>query len=181
MSKILNALSPVAAIASGVNKTNKNLKKEIANRPKYDVAGEYSENKNLAANQAYARDRAVQNQEERIDQSAANAFDNAQQTSNSQPALLAALTGINANTSAAKNDLVDQEQQNRARGMGMMMQTNNQIAEEKDKAWNYNTNEPYQDRKRRLAEKQKFNRELGMKAVDLAGSLAVKAATGGVA
>lgn len=181
MSKFLNALSPVAAIASGINKTNKNLKKEINNRPEYQVADEYAENQTLAKNQAYGRDRAVQSAEQGIDQSAANAFENARQTSNSQPALLAALTGINANTSAAKNDLVDQEQQQRARGMGMMMQTNAQMAEEKDKAWNHNVNEPYQNRVQRLREKQKFNRDLGMKAIDLAGSLAVKAATGGAA
>jgi hypothetical protein len=156
------------------------LSKLIKNRPQYEIQKEYEANQGLAANQAYGRDRAVTNAETQIDSQAANAFEAARQSSSSTPALMAALTGVQNNATAARGDLVDQEQQSRARGMNNMMQTNSAMAEEKDKAWNTNVNEPYQNQVQRLRDKQKFGRDLLMKGIDLAGSLAVKGATGGL-
>jgi len=150
---------------------NDKLNAAIAARPQYQVNDEAYENQSIAKNQAFGRNRAIQQGEEDVDQSAANAVSQAKGVSGSTAGLLDTIATINSNATGAKRDLAGQESQIKQQNVGQLMDTNQQMIDEKDKAWNFNINEPYQNTIQSLRDKKRFRQELAMKGIDFAASL----------
>lgn len=148
------------------NKNEKELNKQIDNRPKYTIQDEAYENQNMARSQAYGRDRAIAGQQKAIEQDASNAMGQAQQVSSSTSDLLSTIAAINSNKNTAIRGLANDEAQIQNQKVGQLYNVNNQMIDEKDKAWNYNTNMPYQMKIAALREKIKYNSEMAMKGVD---------------
>lgn len=167
---------------------NRKLKREIANRPKYEVDGTYAENQAITRNQAYGRAPGAVAAERNIGQGLSDTVAAAQSASNDSAAILASIASANQAANQSRVQLSDQEMQARSANAGQMMAANNQMAEEKDKAWNFNVNEPYQNRIQSLRDRKKARQELTMKGIDagiaaitMAGDAAKKVATGGIA
>ena len=57
-----------------------------------------------------------------------------------------------------------------------MLESNTALAEEKDKAWNYNVNEPYQNQMNYLVQKKRARTETAWKMMDFVASLGQSAA-----
>lgn len=160
-------------VLNGKKKTlNNKMDDLIKNRPRYKINDEAYDNQSIAKNQAFGRNRAIQQGEEDVDQSAANAVSQAKGVSNSTAGLLDTISTIQSNATQGKRDLAGQESQIKQQNVGQLLDTNQQMIDEKDKAWNFNINEPYQNQIQSVRDKKKFRQELGMKAIDFAGSIA---------
>jgi hypothetical protein len=155
----------------------------IKNRPDYDVRDEHYQNKGLATQtrnmysdltktgqipgQQYVEDQLAQN--------TANTLASAQMYGTTNPAVLSQL---------AQNALQTQNQQSRnlsiegarmrqenfgnlASATQALQSANTNIAEEEDKAWNYNVNEPYQLQVDRTRKKLKAGEEQEAKGRDM--------------
>jgi hypothetical protein len=152
----------------GLNKKIKNL---IENRPQYQIQDEAYENQALAKNQAFGRDRGIQQAEQNIMTSGADAMGQAQQVSGSTNALLDTLAGISGNQNQALAGLGVDEAQLQSQRMQDVYGGNNAMIDEQDKAWNFNINEPYQNQMQALRDKKKFRQELLFKALDTVGAV----------
>jgi hypothetical protein len=140
-------------------KKQKKLNKMIENRPKYKIADEAYDNQAIAKAEAYGRDRAIQGQEQELEQGAANAVAAAKDVTAGTSGLLSTIAAINANKDAATRGLAQQEAQLQMQKKGQLLDVNNQMIDEKDKAWNYNENMPYQMKVAALRDRIKFNQE----------------------
>lgn len=154
----------VASISRGSNQ--RKLKREIGKAPKYTINDEAFQNKSVAQSQAFGRDRSIMAQEQNIEQDAANAGGQAKLVSNSTSDLLSTIAAINANKQNTMRGLAQDEASLQNQKVQQLYNVNNQMIEEKDKAWNYNTNMPYQMRIAALREKIKSNSELEAKGMD---------------
>lgn len=183
LKKLAQATSPAFLVGSKVGKKGKlqqQIDDLIANRPKYEEADEYRQNQAMAYANLMGRDQGIIQQEENLDQSVADAAGNVLNVSNSTGAVLDTLSGIYDNKNKAFRDLaMDEAAINQAK-RAELYGANIARAEEKDKAWNYNTNEPYQLKLESLLGKQKNRRELLAKGIDSASSIAALFATGGM-
>lgn len=166
----------------------KKLDKLIQNRPKYQINQEAYDNQAIARNSAYGRDNAVVNAEAQVSQNASDALATAKNATASGAGILAAVSNINANTNQANQALAQQEAQTQAAGRDKLMSANAAMIEEKDKEWNFNVNDPYQNKVQALRERRKARQELAMKGLDTVGAIAgaavaagKTAATGGAA
>jgi hypothetical protein len=137
----------------GSRKAKKEIKKLLKNRPKYEIPDEAAQNQAAARAQAYGRDRSIQMQEENIGQEAANAASAAKDVSGSTSALLSTIAAINANKTGQLRGLAQDEAAMQAGKMQNMYAANTAMVDEKDKAWNYNVNMPYQQKLQRANEK----------------------------
>ena len=160
----------------GLNKKIKNL---LKNRPQYEIQNEAFENQALAKNQAFGRDRGIQQAEQNIMTQGADAMGQAQQVSGSTNALLDTLAGITSNQNENLRDLGVNEAQLQSDRMRDLYGANNAMIDEQDKAWNFNVNEPYQNQLQALRDKKKFRQELLGKAIDTVGGLATAGAMSG--
>jgi hypothetical protein len=152
----------------GLNKKIKNL---IENRPQYQIQDEAYENQALAKNQAFGRDRGIQQAEQNIMTSGADAMGQAQQVSGSTNALLDTFAGITGNQNQALAGLGVDEAQLQSQRMQDVYGGNNAMIDEQDKAWNFNVNEPYQNQMQALRDKKKFRQEMLFKALDTVGAV----------
>lgn len=150
-----------------------------ANRPEYMIQDDVYDNQALAKARAFGRDRTIQMAEENVDQDVAAATSQAKNISGSTGAVLDTLRAIATGGMDSKRNLAMQEVSLRDQRAGELYNANAQLAEEKDKAWNFNTNEPYQNKIMALRQKRRYRQELAMKAIDLAGTAGAAAATGG--
>lgn len=137
----------------GSRKAKKEIKKLLNNRPKYEIPDEAAENQASARSQAYGRDRSIQMQQENINQEAANAASAAKDVSGSTSSLLSTIAAINANKTGQIRDLAQDEAGMQQGKLQNMYAANSAMIDEKDKAWNYNVNMPYQQRLQRANEK----------------------------
>lgn len=140
-------------------KQSKTLDKLISNRPEYKINDEAYDNQAIARARAYGRDRSIQQQEENLEQDAANAMSRATDITSSTSGLLNAIASINASNSNARRGLAQDEATIQAQNMNQLIGVNNQMIDEKDKAWNFNKNMPYQLRVAALRDKIKYNQE----------------------
>jgi hypothetical protein len=140
-------------------KKQKKLNKLIDNRPKYKIADEAYDNQAIAKAEAYGRDRAIQGQEQELEQDAANAVADVKDVTSGTSGLLSTIAAINANKDQSRRGLAQQEAQLMAQKKGQLLDVNNQMIDEKDKAWNYNENMPYQMKVAALRDRIKFNQE----------------------
>lgn len=151
---------------------NKKLKTLIENRPQYQISDEYYKNQALAQNAAFGRDSAIQQQEQNINQSAVDSVGQAQEVSSSTGSILSTLAAINNNKNNALQDLGVQEGQVNRANRQDYMGSNVALAEEQDKQWNFNVNEPYQNQIQSLRDRKKFRQEALFKVLDTAGAIA---------
>jgi hypothetical protein len=138
---------------------------EIRNMPKYQINAEAYQNQAIARQQAYGRDTATQIQEAQVEQDAADAAFQAAGVTSSTNSLMATLAAINAGKSTARRELAAQEATLQGQRKGQLINVNNQMIDEKDKAWNYNINMPYQMRIAQLREQIKHQQELQLAGV----------------
>ena len=148
--------------AIGAKKNQKKLDKLLANAPKYDINDEAYQNQDLARSQAFGRNRAIQMQEQNINQQAANAASQARQTTSSTSGLLQAIAAINASSNNSRRGLAQDEAAMQQQNMQNLYGANNAMIDEKDKAWNYNTNMPFQMKVASYRDRIKANQELQM-------------------
>lgn len=149
---------------------NDEISKLISQKPQYQINPEYSENQGIARNKAYGRNRAFQTQESNIQQQAADDINSAQQYGSSTSSILNTLSSITGNKINALRGLGQDEAQYQGQALNDVMNTNTAMAEEKDKAWNYNVNEPYQLKLNQLVQQKKARTDALMKVLDIAGT-----------
>lgn len=155
------------AIASfiGARKNQKKLDKLIKNAPKYKITDEAFENQAIARSEAYGRDRSIQMQEQKLEQDAENAVSSVKDVTSGTSGLLSTIAAIQANKDSTRRDLATSEAQLQAQKKSQLLNVNSAMIDEKDKAWNYNENMPYQMKVAALRDKVKFKRELGAQSL----------------
>jgi len=166
--------------AHNANKAKKAQKAEndaINNAPKYKISDEAYQNKNIAEGQAFGRDRSIMGQQKTVEQDAANDAGRAQQVSSSTSDLLSTIAAINTNKNNTIRGLGNDEAQIQNQKVGQLYNVNNQMIDEKDKAWNYNSNMPYQMKIAALRDEIKARREMSAKAADSASSTAISSSS----
>jgi hypothetical protein len=158
------ALGSIMSLISEEQKKDKRreLDRQINNAPKYVINNEAYQNQAIARQQAYGRDEATMIQEQNLDQDAADTIAEARNVTSSSSGLLSTLAAINANKSGGLRDLAAQEARIKQQNKGQLINVNNQMIDEKDKAWNYNVNMPYQNRIAALRDQIKFLSEMSM-------------------
>jgi hypothetical protein len=137
----------------GSRKAKKEIRNTIKNRPKYEIPDEAAQTQSSARSQAYGRDRSIQMQEENINQEAANSAAMAKDISGSTSSLLSTIAAINANKTGQLRGLAQDEASMQQGKLQNLYAANNAMIDEKDKAWNYNVNMPYQQKLQRANEK----------------------------
>lgn len=163
--EIINAVGGVVkGVAGGIvaNKARKNLNKTLANAPKYNIHAEAKQNQALAKANAFGRDRSIQMAQEDVAQSANNAATQAKDVTNSTSSLLSTISQIQAQKNASMRSLAQDDAQMRQEKMLNLQNANNAMIDEKDKAWNYNVNEPFQNRVAQYRDQFKTAREVQM-------------------
>lgn len=150
------------------------ISRAIKGMPKYTINDEAFENQALARSQAFGRNRAVQMQESNIEQSAADAANQASGITGSTSSLLSTIAAINANKTAGLRDLAQTEAGIQQQNMGQLYGANQAMIDEKDKAWNQNVYAPWAAHLQNLKEK-KANRDA--KWGSIAGGLLTAGAT----
>lgn len=138
----------------------KKLNKLIENRPKYKIADEAYQNQAIARSEAYGRDRSIQMQEEELEQDTSDAVAAAKDVTSSTSGLLSTIAAINANKDESRRGLAQTEAQLQMQKKGQLLGVNSQMIDEKDKAWNYNENMPYQMKVAALRDRIKYNQEM---------------------
>jgi len=151
---------------SQANKAQKAEQDAINNGPKYQVQDEAYQNRNIAEGQAFGRNRAIQMQQQNIGQEASNAGAAARDVSSSTSDLLSTIAAINANKNTNLRGLAQDEAQVQQQNLGSLYNANNNLIDEKDKAWNYNSNMPYQMKIAMLRDKIQYNQNVQQKATD---------------
>jgi hypothetical protein len=134
------------------------ISRAIKNMPKYEIQDEAFENQSMARSQAFGRNRAIQGQEENLDQSAADAASQASDATNSTSSLLSTIAAINANKTAGARGLAQDEAAIQQQNVGQLYNANQAMIDEKDKAWNQNVYAPWAAHLQNLKEK-KANRD----------------------
>jgi hypothetical protein len=148
----------LAQTISAKNKQRK-LNKEIANAPKYKITDEAYDNQAIAKGEAYGRDRAIQGREAQMDVEAANAITDVKDITTGTSSLLSTIAAIRANQDTNKRALAVDEAALKSQKKAQLLNVNAQMIDEKDKAWNYNENMPYQMKVAALRDRIKFNQE----------------------
>lgn len=162
------AVSLISEISK--DKNNKALKREISRAPKYKIQDEAYQNQAMAKSQAFGRDRTIQMQQENVDQDAVAAATAAKSVSTGTSSLLSTIAAINANKNATKRGLAQDEATLKTQKMGQLLDVNTQMIDEKDKAWNYNINMPYQMKIAALRDKIKDNTETSRAGIEYEAS-----------
>lgn len=176
----------VGGAAGFVGKTIKNIrlrkkmKKLEQERPKYVINEEAYDNQALAKARAFGRDRTIQMAEENVDQDIAADVGQAKNISSNTGAVLDTLRAISTSGMETKRDLAMQEVAAQNQRMGELYNANNAMIDEKDKEWNYNVNEPYQNKIQELRLRRKNAQETNMKMLDFAGTIAAAKMGGGM-
>lgn len=138
----------------------------IRKRPKYKISDEYAQNQGLATSQAFGRDRSIQQQETNLGEEAAGAISRAQDVSSSSSGLLNAIQNIVGSKNTALRGLAADEAAIQNQKIMQLYGVNKDAAEEQDKAWNYNVNQPYQTRMNELVQRRKARQENLFKVLD---------------
>lgn len=168
----LNPITYAMGKTTGKNSLKKQIDSQIAARPKYNINEEAYQNQDLARNQAFGRDRAIQGMETQIEQGAADTAGMLQNYSGSASSILSALGSINESKNASLRGLAVNEAGLRRGKMQDLYGANMNLVDEKDKEWNYNVNDPYQLKLEELRMRRKARQENAWKIADTATSLA---------
>lgn len=146
-------------------KANRALDRELANAPKYQITEEAFANQALAQSDAFGRDRSIQMAQEDTAQSAANTIGEAKNVTNSTSALLQTLATINQSRNQQLRGLAQDEAVLMNQKRQQLYGANAAMIDEKDKAWNYNQNMPFQMRVAKYRDQAKVGSEMEMAGV----------------
>lgn len=152
-------------------------------QPKYNKSEVFDQNIALARANLFAPDREAKEQAARIEESSADAVGKAQNYSSSTSALLGTLADVTSNKNNALRGIATDNAALKQQKLAMLLGSNMAGAEEDDKAWNYNTNQPFQSRIQETSERNKVYEETKFNFGDFLGSVlgtAASFATGGV-
>lgn len=181
----LAAISAIPSAIQGVvgltqSAKSKNILKDLQ-RPTYNIPTEATAALNAAKNLASSNQMAGQtNVEQRLDQASANAMYGIEQNATSGAEALAALTGVYSNQMGQENALGLNAAQDYQRRQQAAQSAMNTYAGWQDKAWDYNTNQPYQDKlsaAQALGEAGMRNKYEGLKGVVGVGANYLKGMT----
>lgn len=156
------------------------MDKLIANAPKYKIQDEAFQNQAIARSQAFGRDRSIQAQQTQLDQDTSNAVGQAKDVTSSTSGLLSTLAAIQANKDNATRGLAQDEAAIQNQKVQQLQNVNQQMIDEKDKEWNYNVNEPYQNKVQALRDRKKARTEMVGSIIGGLTSIGAAAATGGI-
>lgn len=145
--------------AIGAKKNQKKLDRELKRAPKYKITDEAYENQNLARSQAYGQNAAIQSAQQQLDQDASDSVSQAKDITSSTSSLLSTIAAINANKNASSRALAGESAAIKQQNMQQLYGANNAMIDEKDKAWNYNQNMPFQMRVAAYRDRIKANQE----------------------
>jgi hypothetical protein len=158
----------------------KDMSRLLRNRPKYEINQEVFDNQALAKGAAFGRDRSIQMQETEMEQSASNAIAEAKNVTSSTSGLLSTIASIQANQNAAGRDLATTEAQIQQQNRGDLFAANQAVIDEKDKAFDFNVNQPYQNKIQSLRDRKKARTEMVGSIIGGLTSIGASAATGGL-
>lgn len=147
----------------------KKIDAQVAARPKYNISNQYYDNQAMARNAAFGRDTAIQQQENNLEQESADAIGMAGQYSNSASGILSTLSSISSSKNQALRNLAVDESAIHRQKQQDLYGVNTQLAEEQDKAFEYNVNTPYQQKIERLQESKR--RRQGVTDTLIAGAM----------
>lgn len=114
-------------------------------RPKYKVNPQYTDNVALAEGRAFGTNTAIDQGNNQLDQDQAEGINNAQRYSSSASSILNTLSSLTGKKMQSQRALVGDNAQLQVQGANQLQDANRALAEENDKAWNYNNNMPYQN------------------------------------
>lgn len=146
-------------------KANRALDRELANAPKYQITEEAFSNQALAQSDAFGRDRSIQMAQEDTAQNVANTIGEARNVTNSTSALLQTLATINQSRNQQLRGLSQDEAVLRNQKRQQLYGANAAMIDERDKAWNYNQNMPFQMRVAKYRDQAKVGSEMEMAGV----------------
>lgn len=156
----------------------KKLNKLLKDRPTYEINPEAFENVAIAKSLAFGRDPSAVSAEQAIERNVADTVRQASLYTNSGTAILSALGSLSGQRSQATQNIAQNEAIQKQRNVTSLMAANQAMIDEKDKAFEYNENMPFQikvaDLRERKAARDKFVAGL----VDKVAGTAVAAATG---
>jgi len=178
----LAAISSIPAITQGIaglvqSQRSKEILKNLE-RPTYNIPEAKTQALNRSKNLASSMNMAGQaNVEQRLDQASANALYDINQNSSSGVEALAALSGVYSNQMGQENQLGLNAAQDYQLRQNAVLGELNKYAEYQDKAWDYNVNQPFQEKAaaaQALGEAGMRNKYEGMKGVVGAGVMGMK-------
>jgi hypothetical protein len=141
------ALSGLGSFVRGQQQKSKqkDLAKLMANRPVATTPQEVIENQQNARQVASGALANATNQQalNNMNQQGANSVNAMRNSARSSTDLIAGLSGLNQNQNNAFNNLAMQNYGQRLGGMNMLGQANNQMAGYRDRNFEYNVNQPY--------------------------------------
>lgn len=143
-------------------KNRKRLQKELANAPKYKIQDEARQNQTLAKANAFGRDRAIQQAQEDVIQGNENAVSQAKDVTNSTSSLMGTIAQLQGMKNNALRSLAQDDAAMRQQKLLNLQGANEAMLDEKDKAWNYNVNMPFQNRVAMYRDKIKMGQEMQM-------------------
>lgn len=114
------------------------------NRPTYKVNTGYDENRALASQEAFGVNPSIQQGLDQADQDQAETLNQAQQYSSSASSIMNTLSSLSGRRMSTQRQLRGIQGQFNQQGRRELAMSNKDLAEERDKEWNYNVNEPYQ-------------------------------------
>jgi hypothetical protein len=158
----------------------KKMDRLLKQRPTYTINEEAFENQALAKSAAFGRDRSVQMQEQQLEQDASNAVSQAKDVTSSTSGLLSTIASIQSNMSTAGRDLATTEAQIKREKMQDLYGANEAMINEKDKAFDFNVNQPYQNKIQSLRDRKKARSELAGSIIGGLTSIGASASTGGL-
>lgn len=147
-------------------------------RPQYDINPIYQQNVDLAKTNLYAPDREVEAEKTQLDESSADAMNKALMASSSSTGLLDMLSKVYSNKTKALRGIYQDQAAIKQQKLATLMGANISSAEEADKAWNYNVNEPYQLQLKSDVEREKYRQEHANDFLDFLGSIATSVLPG---
>lgn len=146
-------------------KADKALDRELANAPKYQITEEAFANQAMAQSDAFGRDRSIQMAQEDTAQTAANTIGEARNVTNSTSALLQTLATINQSRNQQLRGLAQDEAVLMNQKRQQLYGANTAMIDERDKAWNYNQNMPFQMRVAKYRDQAKVGSEMELAGV----------------
>lgn len=115
------------------------------NRPKYTIDPAVAANQALGQQAAFGTNAAISKGQSQADQQEAQDVNTAQNYTSNTGQILNVLRSANSNRNATNQNLSIANSEAQSQGRSQLMGANNAAIDEKDKAWNYNVNQPYQN------------------------------------
>ena len=120
-------------------------------RPKYEIPGEIQEVAESARLMRYGRSPGLGLAEDRLAQSGANQLAGLRRGATSSTQLLSGLSSIELNSNIARRGLMEADASDFYRRDQIYRSSLGLMGQFKDKQWDYNVNQPYQDKARTKA------------------------------